>query len=165
MICAATRGIGRKRIRMDTGIKQKIIRTVFAVYMAGVLGITFIVNESMNLRSSANRRVVLMPFGQIYALLRYPNNGHWFWQIFLNILLFVPFGVLLPCLKPRFQHFWSVVFAGFLFSAAIESMQFITGRGMTEVDDIINNTAGAAVGFLLYTVFMKLYQKKHGTNP
>ena len=44
------------------------------------------------------------------------------------------------------------VIAGCLFSGTIEIMQYITGRGLTEVDDVITNTIGAVVGVLMYSI-------------
>lgn len=37
----------------------------------------------------------------------------------------------------------------FLVSFSIELLQFITGKGVADIDDIILNTIGGAVGFLI----------------
>ena len=51
-----------------------------------------------------------------------------------------------------------------MFSGFIETMQYITGRGLTEVDDIITNTTGAAVGAFIYwaAVVVKEKYRKEG---
>ena len=45
-----------------------------------------------------------------------------------------------------------------LFSGTIEIMQYITGRGLTEVDDVITNTIGAAVGVVIYKIISTVYR-------
>ena len=41
---------------------------------------------------------------------------------------------------------------GFGFALFIEVVQLITGRGVFETDDIINNTIGAMIGYGLFSV-------------
>ena len=88
------------------------------------------------------------------------NGAHFFWfkQIFLNILLFVPFGILLPMVSRHFKNPVITVAAGCLFSGTIEIMQYITGRGLTEVDDVITNTIGAVVGVAIYKIISTVYR-------
>lgn len=39
-------------------------------------------------------------------------------------------------------------------------MQYITGRGLTEVDDVINNTAGVALGYIAFSVASYIYRQR-----
>lgn len=39
-------------------------------------------------------------------------------------------------------------------------MQYITGRGLTEVDDVINNTAGVALGYIAFAVASYIYRQR-----
>lgn len=79
----------------------------------------------------------------------------------LNILLFVPFGFGLPFITRLRMR--GVVLAGVLSSIGIELLQFATGRlaGVTfrvaDVNDVIFNTAGAALGYLLFLGLARLY--------
>lgn len=139
---------------------KKITHFVFIIYIIGVLSLTFIVRETMILRTPDNRGVILEPFREIDAMLHQPIHFFWFMQISLNILLFIPFGFLLPIISKRFRSLWLTTVIGFIFSAGIETMQYITGRGLTEVDDVINNTAGAMVGYMLYVGAMCMYVKR-----
>lgn len=70
---------------------------------------------------------------------------------FLNILMFVPFGYLIPCVNPR--HLSKMGFSmlgGIVSSALIESIQLLTGLGCCDIDDIIANSVGAIIGYGLY---------------
>ena len=139
--------------------RKSLINCTFLLYVLGVLCVTFIVRETMVLRTPENRGVVLDPLREFEAMLVQPNHKFWFMQIFLNVLLFVPFGALLPCVAKPFRNPVATVFAGFLFSSFIETMQYITGRGLTEVDDVITNTMGAAVGYIFFAAAMFLYRQ------
>ena len=146
-------------------INQKtLIRYVLIVYIFGVLSFTFIVRETMILRTPDNRSMVLEPFREIDAMLHQPNHFFWFMQISLNILLFIPFGFLLPIISERFKSLWYTIVTEFIFSAGIKTMQYITGRGLTEVDDVINNTVGTLVGYILYVGVMWLYKRTQENN-
>ncbi|MEV4281681.1 VanZ family protein [Actinoplanes xinjiangensis] len=70
----------------------------------------------------------------------------------LNIVLTLPFGFLLPMLRP-IRGLAHIAALAFLFSATIEVVQLITnvtvssGR-LADVNDLIANTLGGAIGFL-----------------
>ena len=70
----------------------------------------------------------------------------------LNVLLFVPLGIMLPILWNRFRTGTRTVLFGFGISLAIELLQMLTFRA-TDVNDLITNTLGAYLGFLC-TVFL-----------
>lgn len=63
-------------------------------------------------------------------------------DIFLNMLLFLPLGVLIGNKKG--------IAVGALLSALIEISQFLLGRGFCEVDDVLNNTIGTGIGVMLW---------------
>ncbi len=65
----------------------------------------------------------------------------------LNILLFVPLGFLLPILWERYRSLKMSAFMGLVVSALIELLQIFTFR-LTDVDDLITNTAGTVAGYL-----------------
>jgi glycopeptide antibiotics resistance protein len=68
-----------------------------------------------------------------------------------NVALFVPLGFLLPLLLPRFDRLWRTVAAGFALSTVIELSQVaFPGVRRADVNDVLMNTLGTAVGFLAY---------------
>jgi len=68
-----------------------------------------------------------------------------------NVALFLPLGFLLPLLAPWFDRWWRTVGAGFALSAAIELSQVaFPGVRRPDVNDVLTNTLGAAIGFLAY---------------
>lgn len=75
--------------------------------------------------------------------------------IILNILLFVPFGYLLPLIWHKADPWWRILLLGFLASLIIELLQLVTRLGYADVDDLINNTLGAMIGWYCYRWLLK----------
>ena len=74
-----------------------------------------------------------------------------------NVALFLPFGFLLPLLAPRMDRWWRTVGAGFATSAAIELTQLaFPGLRRPDVNDVLMNTLGAALGFAAYRLAARL---------
>ena len=91
----------------------------------------------------------LTPFESYKLVLTKYNSVDILVQIYQNILLFIPLGILLPeTLFLRGKKFTSplVVLLGSFVSFVIELAQFTYSIGYSEADDIINNTLGCAIG-------------------
>lgn len=74
-------------------------------------------------------------------------------------------GFLLPSRIPKKQiSFIRVLLVAFLFSVSIETLQYITGRGITEVDDVINNTLGGVLGWCGQRVIVRKHVKGTGVE-
>ena len=77
-------------------------------------------------------------------------------NIFGNILIFVPFGFL-GIVFPKLNQFW-ILILDFLFAIIIlESFQYFTRLGVFDIDDVILNTVGVAIGFWIYQLFEKKF--------
>ncbi|WP_037671293.1 VanZ family protein [Streptomyces griseus] len=71
-------------------------------------------------------------------------------QIGGNVLLGVPFGVLVPVVAPRTRGFLRVLFLTAVVMLLVECAQglLVTGRAF-DIDDVILNTTGALIGYVL----------------
>lgn len=82
----------------------------------------------------------------------------------LNVIMFVPFGFMLPIMWNEFESFKKTVEAGFLFSLFIEITQMFNFRA-TDVDDLMMNTLGTVIGFgIYYILFVKIFKNKSGND-
>ena len=72
-------------------------------------------------------------------------------NMLLNTLLFLPLGFLLPVLWDRARSLKRVFLFGFFLSLGVELLQLLNFR-LTDVNDLIANTAGALLGYLLFHV-------------
>lgn len=86
-------------------------------------------------RETGTERIIRGLFWEI-------RMGYW-WDIVLNILLFIPLGFLLG------RKGWKAILYGFLLSASIECAQYLFLLGYCEADDALNNTIGCGFGILL----------------
>jgi len=70
-----------------------------------------------------------------------------------NMIMFVPFGVLLPLVSKRIVTAKAILVAASLVSLAIEAIQFagrwFGSRRWTDIDDVLFNVLGALVGYAL----------------
>lgn len=71
-----------------------------------------------------------------------------FVQIVLNIILFMPIGILIAgCVKSRGAL--KTFLVGFSLSVTIEVLQLLFSKGLAEFDDVFHNTLGCLLGFYL----------------
>ena len=140
-----------------------ILQYIFTVYLVGVFfmtsGFEIFTNGLPSFFASPN----LIPiFYTIQDMLN--NPGEMLSQIFYNIILFIPFGFLLPCSFPNKQ--WNLKRILYYSLAAIflvEGMELISGRYF-DIDDFFINNLGAFIGYVIYKVidkFMKNYSCRH----
>jgi glycopeptide antibiotics resistance protein len=100
--------------------------------------------------SEALTHTNLRPGRSLMAYLDRPPLRDAVRQIGGNLLLGVPFGVLVPVLAPRARGFLRVLLLTAFVMLMVEFAQgaLITGRAF-DIDDVILNTAGALIGYLL----------------
>lgn len=78
---------------------------------------------------------------------------YWIVNMVGNVAVFMPFGLVLPyLLGMRFIRF-SLLFIASLF--ILELLQLLLRRGSFDIDDIILNTIGAWLGYILYRLSVK----------
>lgn len=132
--------------------KKLIMGGLFTCYIIMVLGVTF-----LN-RSSFFERSFNIHFLSSY-IEAWNNFSIWHWQfIIFNILMFVPLGILLPLMHKRFHQLKWTIAAGLLFTLLIEGVQYATGFGIFDLDDVFNNLLGTWVGFGIVKAIMSLRQ-------
>lgn len=81
-----------------------------------------------------------------------------------NLLLFLPFGILLPAVYPRQRRFYRVFLLSFLGILGVEVLQYFFGR-VADVDDVLLNSISIVIGYFLFAVWMRIYkafQKRRG---
>lgn len=76
-----------------------------------------------------------------------------------NLVGFVPIGLLFSIIT-KVNHIWKVILFGCSVSMMIELLQFHYGLGFAELDDVIHNTLGCLLGYLLYCVMVSISMKR-----
>jgi glycopeptide antibiotics resistance protein len=77
-----------------------------------------------------------------------------------NVIGFSPLGIILPSLSRKFQKLAVIMLTTFCLSLTFEVFQLIFEFGSFDVDDLILNTFGGVIGYLLFKIYTYLYKKK-----
>lgn len=135
-----------------------ILWSIFAIYIIIVLGATLvdrysgIISVNLNLFSSYKEAYNSFSIGEWRTLI-------------LNILMFIPFGFMIPLLYEKAKKWYVSYFIGFLLTLFIEIVQFIGKRGAFDIDDLLNNTLGYMIGYGIVIIFISIYYKKNIVLP
>ena len=86
-------------------------------------------------------------------------------QILLNILLTMPLGLLLPLLFYKAKHPYLLTMGTVLIlTLSTEVLQYLTRRGLCELDDLVNNLLGGILGMAVIvcgTGMIRMKRKHH----
>ena len=151
------------RRKKNIGLLYVLFFSVFSVYLYKVLDYTLLQFQSLLLLQHFVPGIQLkgIPAGRTANLIPLvtlaPRDAT---TSLLNALMMVPFGFGLPFITNlRLKR---VVIAALLFSLTVESLQLITGFAanttfrVADVNDVIFNTVGAAIGYALFRVFVRI---------
>lgn len=103
-------------------------------------------------------------FCEIKRFWIYRDQIGWF-SVFMNlvgnVLIFVPFGFFMAMGSHR-PNLIRTVFYAFLWSLCVEFVQLVTKLGSFDVDDLLLNTLGGLLGFLIYVIcgFLRRHHDK-----
>ena len=80
-------------------------------------------------------------------------------QLILNILMFVPVGMLLPVVFRRMRSLGWAALGALGFTVAIETVQYFIGRS-ADIDDVIMNVLGGLIGYSVFALCNRLLRDK-----
>lgn len=102
-------------------------------------------------REYSHHSINYIPFKTIVQYLRLSGSPEIVaTNIFGNIIAFVPMGFLLPIVFMKMSRFENAILVIFIATCSIELSQYVAGVGACDIDDIILNLVGGAVGYGLY---------------
>ena len=110
------------------------------------------------LRSGADFRELLTGFSK---------SGIAFYNLFGNVVFFIPIGIFIPYFFPRYENFFRFAPLMLAITFSVESIQLLTLTGRFDIDDIILNLIGGCMGCILFLIiqgiiflFSKINMKK-----
>lgn len=150
-------------------LKREVIINVFFIYILCLISITlFPLNISFDRDYnwiSVNLIPVMSTVKEVTNITNNPNMHSYmvkFWikNIGGNLLLLLPIGVIMPILWSKFKNLLKTTFLAFFLSLSIEILQLLSGyignRGRVfDIGDILLNTIGATIGFIIYKIIIK----------
>lgn len=120
-----------------------VLWTAFFIYFFSVIYIT------LGDRKIEARRAVLEPFYSVRLIIQ-EKNYYYIKMLYYNVAMLIPMGILLPMISKKLRSFKIILLCGFIFSLSIETIQYFSGRGLFEVDDLIANSFGAFLGYVFF---------------
>lgn len=135
-----------------------ILWVIFLLYIGVLLRITVFRSSFGSYPLCSHGQIELVPFVGLIQI--FHNSVGMFLYLFVgNLVWFVPLGLLLPVLTKARK---ATILWGLGLSLYIEVSQYVFGTGVSEVEDLILNTAGTAVGYLIYIGVKKLVRRWKG---
>lgn len=128
-------------------VSQAIYIVIFTAYMFTILELSYFS------RITGSRNSVSLIFLETWG-----NSIQSKAYVIENVLMMVPFGILLPIILKSARNALCCVPLGFMFSTCLEYAQFYSQRGHMQVDDIVMNTIGTVVGFIVYSLYKFSYK-------
>ena len=137
-------------------------RVLFLIYVAGLCYFLFFAENYGRILGQENYRYNLVPFREIERFWTYREDLgiHSFLNLAGNILGFVPAGFFIPILWENKRGFFFTTCVTFDMSLLVEILQIVLRVGSFDVDDLILNTLGGMLGYLLLTLVVKW--RNHG---
>ena len=102
-------------------------------------------------------------FKTIRMYINYSYKLNSFENLAGNIVVFVPFGILLPYVFEKGRKFWVMLLNAFILVLGIEVFQLFSAFGAFDVDDILLNCLGAVLGYIIFLIWEStVKERKHG---
>ena len=146
---------------MEKKKRNKLFRVLeillFVVYLAVLCYFLFIADRMGRTFSERVYHYNLMPLKEIGRFWTYRQTlGVWsvLMNLIGNVVAFIPFGLFLPRLFPACRRFILTIVLAFEFSLCVEILQLVWKVGSFDVDDLLLNTLGGIVGFLVYRILV-----------
>lgn len=123
---------------------------LFAVYLFLLVWIILFKFQTDFSVFSGTRSLNLVPYGASAVV----NGSVDLSEICNNMLIFLPFGLYLSLLCPRWSWGRKALLIA-AFSLLLEIFQYALAVGSSDVTDVINNTLGGLAGIGLYWLFFR----------
>ncbi|WP_242867770.1 VanZ family protein [Clostridium sp. Marseille-P299] len=147
--------------------KERLLHVIsfilFVIYLISISYFLFFSERYGRTEFNDDYRYNLVLFQEIKRFLKYRHvigiEG-FIVNLFGNVLAFTPFGFCLPLINSRYKNFFKIVIWSFLFSLSIETIQLLYKIGIFDVDDLLLNTIGGAIGYLFLKLLTFTFRKK-----
>lgn len=127
---------------------------ILLVDVVGFTSVSQLSQLSQRIGTIVNPSIIWIPFSQGFDI-----------SSALNILVFIPFGVALVVMWRVFQSAMPTFFVGLSFSLLIEIGQIFTMYRQTDVNDLLMNTLGVMIGWVIGKYILKWrIQRNDGKN-
>ena len=141
--------------------KKRIWVILFGLYCALMLWLLFDRTGYIDgIPYEDQLKMNLLPFRTIRLFLGLLNHPVFRWDAVINLLgniiMFIPLGFLLPKVFGKLDRFWKVLLTTAGIIIVVEIAQLLTLLGSCDTDDLILNVLGAAIGYGIHKIILKM---------
>jgi glycopeptide antibiotics resistance protein len=150
----------RKHKKLTSKFSEEIILVFLIAYIESLLYLTLFPSSP---GPQNEVKVNFIPFETINLYLNYHDNiSLQIINLVGNVVIFIPIGIFASLLLKK-NSFLKMLFIGFASTLFIETMQLILSiNGIIsrsfDVDDLLLNTIGVLIGYIIWAITFKLYQ-------
>lgn len=139
--------------------RRKQNTALFCIYWALMLVLLFHRSgriEGVPYWEQVDMSINLVPFRTVAQYLRLLRSSREIWvqlaviNLFGNVIMFIPLGFFLPRVFQQLQKLWKTLLTTALTISLIELIQLFTLLGSCDIDDLLLNLLGAAIGYGLH---------------
>lgn len=153
-------------MRKETATRIRLGGTIlFALYVIGLMYFLFFAEKYGRTISERDYQYNLVPLKEIKRFIKYRDELGTFAVITNlagNVIGFIPFGLIFPIINRRTRNFFLITMLSFEFSLLVETVQLVLKVGSFDVDDIILNTLGGMIGYLIFCICNRMRRKYYG---
>lgn len=145
----------------EKNILREVTINLFFIYFLILINLTIFKMGMLQISFQNQFYINYIPFIETIKMFQdnFMGIGNAIYNIVGNILLFVPLGFFIPLLFNKKNKVINIALYGFFISFIIEGIQLFTAFNLTDIDDIIFNTLGSVVGFLIFKIFYYTVKK------
>jgi glycopeptide antibiotics resistance protein len=150
-----------KRRKEKTMTFSKLLKILLWVifFIYSLVLIKYLILDRMHYSGFSARVYNVYPLNSIkqYIINKdHYNFNTWAMNLFGNLFMLFPFGVLSPLLFKKMKKTHLFLMTLLTFNFAIEALQYITMLGSFDIDDLIMNSSGAVIGYIVTRVVLLL---------
>lgn len=138
--------------------KKILINVMFLGSIIFIINLTMLPDPSLDIGIGSGG-VNLIPFHSIGGWISHQSLRDFIVNNIGNVVLFIPFGFMLPLRSKKVNRLSKSLLIGMLFSIVIELVQLTMPNRWTDIDDVILNTLGAGIGYILFTWLINIQKK------
>ncbi|MGL5068649.1 MAG: VanZ family protein [Sarcina sp.] len=133
---------------------REFVKIMFLIYFFGVLVYTI----NFGYLGSGFGNVNYIPFVETLKMFNGEGTSMALHQVVGNLIMLAPLAMFLATLYKKCNNILKIAGITFMCSLIIEVNQFFTGR-IADVDDLIINTLGGVLGYLVYKLLVNIVKK------
>lgn len=145
---------------MSKEVIKKVLKILLIIYSIVLIYILFLygarIGNQFHLAIFSKEHIEMInivPFKTLLGFVERINNSTIntsivLQNIFANLLMFIPMGMVLPVLfKEKFNKLWKMLIFIICFVLIVEMIQILAFCGSSDIDDLILNTVGCLWGY------------------